>query len=48
MSELFPDPATPVSTTSDAERDVDVDVLQVVGVRPADLQRAASACAPTP
>ena len=30
------------------ERDVDVDVLQVVRVRAADLQRAPRACAPSP
>ena len=40
ISELLPDPATPVSTHQHAERDVDVDVLQVVGVGAAHLQRA--------
>ena len=30
-----------------AERDVDVDVLQVVGVRAAHLERRRTACAPT-
>ena len=40
ISELLPEPATPVSTHEHAERDVDVDVLQVVGRGAADLQRA--------
>ena len=40
INELLPEPATPVRTQSTPERDVDVDVLQVVGRRAAHLQRA--------
>ena len=48
MSELLPEPATPVTTHQHPERDVDVDVLQVVRRRAADLQRCRSASAPSP
>ena len=47
ISELLPEPATPVTTTSTPERDVDVHVPQVVGAGAADLQRAAGRRAPT-
>ena len=40
ISELLPDPATPVTHDEHAERDVDVDVLQVVRVGAAHLQRS--------
>ena len=40
ISELLPEPATPVTTHQHPERDVDVDILQVVRRRAADLQRA--------
>ena len=38
--ELLPEPATPVTTHEHAERDVDVDVAQVVRSRATDLERA--------
>ena len=47
ISELLPEPATPVTTQSTPERDVDVDVLEVVRRRAADLQRAGRRRAPT-
>ena len=40
MSELLPDPATPVMSGQDRRRDVDVDVLEVVRARVADRQPA--------
>ena len=46
MSELLPEPATPVTTHEHAERDVHVDVLEVVRGRAADRQRAGRRCAP--
>ena len=48
ISELLPEPATPVSTHSTPERDVDVDVLQVVRRRLADLEGAATAYGSSP
>ena len=47
ISELLPDPATPVTHDQHAERDVDVDVLQVVGAGAAHLQRSGRRRAPT-
>ena len=40
ISELLPEPATPVTHAEHAERDVDVDVLEVVRRGAAHLERA--------
>ena len=48
ISELLPEPGHAGDDDQHAERDVDVDVLQVVRRRAADLQRARRASAPRP
>ena len=48
IRELLPDPATPVTHHQHAERDVDVDVLQVVGARRRAPPARPTASAPTP
>ena len=48
ISELLPDPATPGDDAQHAERDVDVDVLQVVGRGAPDLHARRTPRAPRP